>query len=455
MVLFILSAILIIVSFLAVGMTGGGKKTADFSLGGRQTDTRGVVGILMGSIVGGASTVGTVEMAYRCGAAACWFTMGAGVACLLLGLKLAIPLRKSGCATIAEYMGREYGAATAYATTLVSSVGTFLSMTAQFLASIALLRGIFPISVLHSAALVGGLVLGFIVVGGIQSFSAVGKVKTVLLYAVLILCAFAALLQGHSPAFLFSKLPHTPWFNPFSTGWVASLSSFFSLIVGVFSTQIYIQAIFSAKDAQTARAGAIISGFLIPPLGLLGIWIGLSVRASGVDIPAGGAFSWFILHSFPRVIGGGLWAVLLITAISTIAGLALGIATNITNDLLRARRGALASNALKTTLNRGVLLLLIGLASFLGVRFADGAILSWSYLSMGLRGGGTLLPFLLALKKPGGLPPSVGLTSVLAGLVATLCAPLLRVNSLFFSIAISATVVLMGMCCRFNSGSSR
>ena len=211
MVLFILSALFIIASFLAVGIIAGKqRKNADFSLGGRQTSIPGVVGILMGSVVGGASTVGTVEMAYRYGAVACWFTVGAGVACLLLGLKLAAPLRLSGCATISEYMGKEYGVSTTYATTIVSSLGTFLSMTAQFLASIALLKGIFAINSIHAALSVGILVLGFIIVGGIQSFSAIGKIKIFLLYSALILCVLAAVYQGYTPSFLTLKLPLSP-----------------------------------------------------------------------------------------------------------------------------------------------------------------------------------------------------------------------------------------------------
>ena len=451
MALFILSAVFIIIPFLAAGIfVGKQRKNTDFSLGGRQINTPGVVGILMGSVVGGASTVGTVEMAYRCGAAACWFTVGAGVACLLLGLKLATPLRLSGCATISEYMGKEYGISTAYATTVVSSLGTFLSMTAQFLASIALLKGILPISSLHAALLVGGLVLGFIMIGGIQSFSAVGKIKIFLLYGVLILCVVAALYQGYTPSFLILKLPFDPWFNPFSKGLLPSLSSFLSLIVGVFSTQIYIQAIFSAKDAPTARTGALISAFLIPPLGFLGIWVGLTVRASGIEIPPGEAFSWFILHSFPNIIGGGLWAVFLITTIASTAGLALGITTNITNDLFQSWQRAIHSDQIKTALNRGVLVLLIGLSSFLSIRSADGTILSWSYLSMGLRGGGSVIPFLFALKKPGILPSKFGLASVIAGLIGVLLAPLLHMDPLFFSITISIVIVFAGI--TFNSG---
>ena len=45
------------------------------------------------------------------------------------------------------------------------------------------------------------------------------------------------------------------------------------MIVGVFTTQIYIQSLAAAKDAGTARR-AFASAILMPPMGLLGAWGG-------------------------------------------------------------------------------------------------------------------------------------------------------------------------------------
>ena len=64
MFLFYISAFALLALFVGsgvvIGSRGGGKK--DYSLGGRKAGAAGVTGILLGALVGGASTVGTVQM---------------------------------------------------------------------------------------------------------------------------------------------------------------------------------------------------------------------------------------------------------------------------------------------------------------------------------------------------------------------------------------------------------
>ena len=52
------------------------------------------------------------------------------------------------------------------------------------------------------------------------------------------------------------------------------LGSGLSLLLGVLSTQIYGQAVMSAKSDGEARRGALLSTFLIPPIGAACILIG-------------------------------------------------------------------------------------------------------------------------------------------------------------------------------------
>ena len=56
-----------------------------------------VAGIIMGTLVGGSSTVGTAQLAYHFGMSAWWFTLGGSIACLILALVYADPLRRSCC----------------------------------------------------------------------------------------------------------------------------------------------------------------------------------------------------------------------------------------------------------------------------------------------------------------------------------------------------------------------
>ena len=68
MLSFYLSACALLAAFFAAGvMLGRGGAKKDYSLGGRKAGAAGVTGILLGSLVGGASTVGTVQMAYSDG----------------------------------------------------------------------------------------------------------------------------------------------------------------------------------------------------------------------------------------------------------------------------------------------------------------------------------------------------------------------------------------------------
>ena len=86
---------LVILGFVLLGtLAAKGVRTAsDYTLAGRRAGTLDVSGILLGALVGGASTVGTVEMAYRFGLSAWWFTLGGGIGCLILGVWFAGPIR--------------------------------------------------------------------------------------------------------------------------------------------------------------------------------------------------------------------------------------------------------------------------------------------------------------------------------------------------------------------------
>ena len=45
-----------------------------------------VAGVIMGTLVGGSSTVGTAQLAFQFGMSAWWYTLGAGISCLILAL---------------------------------------------------------------------------------------------------------------------------------------------------------------------------------------------------------------------------------------------------------------------------------------------------------------------------------------------------------------------------------
>ena len=73
-------------------------------------------------------------------------------------------------------------------------------------------------------------------------------------------------------------------------------------------------------------------------------------------------------------------------------------------------------------------------------------ILDWSYLSMGLRGAGTLLPFVFAVMRPGFVSPKCALASSVGGLAAMLVWAFAGLGGepLFAGLAASAICIIIG-----------
>jgi SSS family solute:Na+ symporter len=136
------------------------------------------------------------------------------------------------------------------------------------------------------------------------------------------------------------------------------------MLVGVVSTQTYLQAIFAARDRRAARHGALLSALLIPPLGLCGIAVGLAMRLSRPELDSVQALPAFLTQHFPPALAGIAFAALLIAAIVTASGLTLGAGTTLQLDVL-ARFGRSGTELKRLRLvSLGVLLSALALLLF-------------------------------------------------------------------------------------------
>lgn len=439
-----LGAIVGLFVFLGLKAARSVGSSSDYSVAGRSAGATGVSGIIMGAIVGGASTVGTVQMAYVSGLSAWWFTLGAALGCLILGIWFAGPLRRSGLVTVPEFLSRSYGGAMSGLSMVSASAGTFLSVVAQFLAGAALFRTVLPISPELSALILGSLILAFTYSGGLKSYSSIGRAKMIALYGTMALCAAMAWSMA-SPAELLRALPIEPWFDLFGKSVGTNGNALLSMVAGVFCTQIYVQGVFAASDERTAVRGAVLSALLIPPIGLMGVLIGLTMRASGVSIDPASALPYFIMSNFDPILSGAMWGTMLITLIGAGAGLSFGIATNLIRDglipLLRVNRDA------ELPMSRWAVALVVTSAGLMACAVQGSQILHWSYLSMGLRGAGTFIPLVVAVLWPQRLSPRWALAANGAGLAAMAASGSLHawLPPMASGIAVSAAVTAMGM----------
>ena len=395
------------------------KGEKDFSGASRKAGSAVVAGTIMGTLVGGSSTIGTAQLAFQYGLDGWWFTLGAGIACLLLGTFMLRPLYSSNKSTIPQYLTETYGQAIGPISSVFTSIGIFINVIAQGLAAVALLTSMAHVSTTVALVISTVLVLAYVLAGGLQGTGIVGTIKLTMLYGAVIAAGGIALYKFGGMSGLFEAFPeHFPWFSLFGRGFSLDFAAGFSLVVGVLSTQTYIQAVLSARSFSQARKGALISAFFIPPVGIGGILVGMYMKAHITDFPglkSADVLPTFILHYMPPLLGGAVLATLLVAVVGTWAGLNLGISTMLTRDIYKRYIDKKADDK-KALLVQRVLILCLCAVTIVAVSSnMGGLILGFSFLSMGLRGCSALFPLLGAMFFKRFVSPVAGISAAVLG----------------------------------------
>lgn len=423
------------------------KNSRDFAVSGQSAGTPVLVGMLMG-IVGGAATVGAAQMAFEYGLSGWWFTLGGGTACLAMGLFYAGPLRRSGAETVPEFIGKTYGPGARVVTGAVATLAMFIQVFGQVLSSVALLSATFGMNSSVAILVSVGLMITYVFFGGAWGAGLVGIAKSVLICLSLAVAGVAAYKLFGGLAGLRTIFPPYPWFSLFGRGLGKDGAACLSVVIGLLSTQTYLQVMFAGKDVATCRKAAFISAALIPPTGLACVLVGMYMRTSQPGLDSAHALPAFFLEHTGPVVGGLAIAALLVAVVATGAGLSLGMSVMIAKDIYGRllRKGAGDREIL--AVSRAAVVAILLLSVFFAMTNLKSMILSWAYLSMGLRGSAIFLPLVAAMLTRSCPPAWVGVTSGAAGPVAILlCRTFVPdgPDPLYIGVAMSALTLSAGM----------
>ena len=270
-----------------------------------------------------------------------------------VGIGLCRPLRRSGCTTLLEIVGREYGRKAETLGSVLFLAGIFISIMAQVLSSSAMIGSLFGIPMVWASVIGALLIMLFVLFGGIRSAGASGIIKLILLYFSSLAAGvvvwhigggFSGLRESidgicQLPAVSeLNALPdiesiHHRYGSMLARGVMKDLGGCLSLILGVVSTQTYAQCIWSGADTPRAKRGTLLCAFFIPIIGAACTLVGIYMRGhyitaeewdamqkAGETIPAGvgiiahsaQAFPQFILNHLPDWLGGIMLGTLLI-----------------------------------------------------------------------------------------------------------------------------------------------
>ena len=436
-------ALICLVGVLAGKKVSGGK---DFTTGSNMGVSM-IAGSLVGTLVGGASTIGTAQLAFTYGFSAWWFSLGGGIGLLVMAAFFAKPLYHSGHSTIPQILTAEYGKTTATTAAILMSVGTFISILSQLLSGVALISTVYPLPTAAAIFAVVALMLVYVIFGGAWGAGMVGIVKTVLLYVATIVCGVVSLQLAGGLGSFTSQLPQEQYFNLFARGYLKDGGAGASLLFGVLTTQSYILPIVSAKNLKISRGGAALGGVLTVAIGLAGIFVGMYMKLYMPDTDPAAALPTFVLQCLPDFIGGVILAALLVALVGTGAGLALGISAMLCNDIYKPFIRPDANEKQCLRFSRLSIVAVFAAAAVLCMGEVGSLILGWSFLSMGLRGAVAFAPLCFALFLPGRLRKRYALAAVITGPLLVLIGFFLlpaQIDPLFPGMAGSLLICLLG-----------
>ena len=443
----VVGMVLAMLAVFSVGIYAGRRvRTAlDFSVSGRKAGSFLVMGTILGTLVGGASTVGTAQMAYLYGFSAWWFTLGGGLGCLIIAVFLVRPMQETKFETIPRFISSSYGTTAGVAAALFVSIGMFINVMPQIFSSMALLSSMFPVNLHLAAFLTVFMMIIYVFFGGVWSTGLMGITKIMLTILSMFASGLLALYLTGGPVGITAHFPSYPWFSLFGRGVNTDLASAFALMVGVLSSQIYFQGIFSSRNLPAARGGALLSAVIAPLIGLGGIFIGLFMRIQYPAIDPAHALPLFVINYLPSWFGGLVLATLLLASIGTGAGLTLGVSTMLNCDIYRRLLPQADDQKVLKVFRFLIVIIMTFALSIVLISSNNVLILNWSYLSLGLRGATIFFPLMAVIFFKGKISPLAGTLSVICGpsivIIGTLIS--LTINPLYPGLAVSFLVLFI------------
>ena len=280
------------------------RSVDDYFVAGRRMGPFTIACLWLASWVGGASIVGSSARAFDMGVTGVWYILAIALGCLLFGLTLAEKVKRVGDAerhlTYPDFIEHYYDARTR----IVATVTTVLAFTAysagQLMAAAAILQVLLGWDYGQALMLSSAIVIMYTATGGYLAVTYTDWVQFVLLFVGIVLIGLPiAIYQVGTWSDLQAALPPS-YFDPGAWGWGKIAALVGSIVLSFFVAMDSYSRSFAARDARTARNGALLAVVFMLPIALAATWLGM---ASAVLFPdaasSSGILTTFIVETFP------------------------------------------------------------------------------------------------------------------------------------------------------------
>ncbi|MDU9389069.1 sodium:solute symporter [Pseudomonas sp. zfem002] len=369
------------------------KTHEEYLVAGRNLGPSLYMGTMAATVLGGASTVGTVKLGYVHGISGFWLCAALGLGIIALNLFLAKPLLRLRIFTVTQVLEKRYNPMARQASAVIMLAYALMIGVTSTLAIGTVLQVLFELPFWAAILLGGGVVVVYSTIGGMWSLTLTDIVqfviKTVgLMFVLLPICLYR--VGGWDE--LVAKLPAAS-FSLTTIGWDTIITYFLIYFFGILIGQDIWQRVFTARDENVAKYAGTTAGVYCVIYGLVCAVIGMAAHVLLPDLGnANNAFAAIVKSALPDGIRGLVIAAALAAMMSTASAGLLAASTVLTEDLLPKLRGGKQSSL---AVNR-LFTLLTGLA-VLGIALMVEDVISALTLAYNLLVGGMLVPLIGAI----------------------------------------------------------
>ena len=422
-ILFLYIAALFVISWFAKKLSEG--KNENYALAGRKLSTPLIAVTIIGLAVGGASTVGVSESAFRVGLSAGWYTIAWGVGAIFMGIFMAKKYREQNITTITELVERHHTNGAVILGVFIQIVIQMVIISLQYIAGGSILHAILPdIFDMRTGMIVSAVVfIGITFMGGMWSASLCNVLNIVLIYLGTVIATGLEFSKIHSLDALAAALPEgVPWFSFIDgVGSVTIVSWLVTFISVNLALQAILQISLGAKDAKTAKNGFIWGGLIMLPVGVLAAFLGIVAKATMPEATATSALPQVIIGLQPLLAGitlAAMWA----ADVSTACNLLLSAGTLFSSDIYKRFINPSCSDAKQLSMTR-LCVIISGVLTF-GLALLVSSILGALMVGLALTAAFSVL-IIVALFFPKYTCKAAGFWTLLTGFLAVLAWQLL------------------------------
>ncbi len=332
----IIVVLIYVLSMLALGWYGMKKASSrdQYLVAGRGLGPGLYLGTMAATVLGGASTIGSVRLGYVYGLSGFWLCAALGLGIVGMSLFLAKPLLKLKIYTVTQVLEKRYHPTARHVSALIMLVYALMIAATSSIAIGTVVNVLLGLPTWLSILIGGGVVVLYSTIGGMWSLTLTDIVQFMIM-TVGIVFLLMPLSVHHAGGWdnLVAQLPAS-YFSWTAIGIETIVTYFLIFFLGIFLGQDIWQRVFTARSARVARMTGSLAGIYCIGYGLVAAIIGMAAKVVLPDLAnVNTAFTEIVQISLPSGIRGLVIAAALAALMSTASAGLLAASTTAVEDL--------------------------------------------------------------------------------------------------------------------------